>query len=510
MKKQGYKLFKSTNLQSAKYIFLILVFFAGSFALARPNKLGRFMTTFYYVINEKSFFLADEVPVKDVQGGTIAMVSVEFKKAMDIEGTGILRDGRTVNYAQRIEGEIRYRVSSAKWGWGVGQCKLIPYKTIAVDPKVIPLGTRVFIPEAKGALLPDGTKHDGIFYAEDMGSAIKDYHVDLFSKEGMESSAPYESVGIHSSGYVDILKISDPDPKGCHTKDPLNLRSVKFPFLGKMLEKLKIEADEYARLRKPTELRRALRMINDLRANLELEPQADLSSLIMQVSAPDINEVNGSTLGDHEVVLTFDDGPHNTFTPAILDLLEKQNQKATFFEVGEMVKAHPQNTRLVAGHGQMLGNHSYSHPQLTKIPIADVKKQIQMTQRIIVESLGGSSEFNKYYEFFFHRPLFAPEFMRSPYGSRNDQTMQVISDLGFLHVMWNVDSLDWKDPSPQGIEDRVFNQLETVGRHGVILFHDIHPQTVGAIGLILPRLQREGYRIVSLLELAKTPIPRIR
>jgi len=141
--------------------------------------------------------------------------------------------------------------------------------------------------------------------------------------------------------------------------------------------------------------------------------------------------------------------------------------------------------------------------------------------------LGGADSFNIYFQTFFEQ-FFAipqvmhdPEFFRSPYGARTARTMglisttQVGSEQGevngkpvvendyFYHIMWNVDSLDWQDHNPKTIETRVFNELKTFGRHGIILFHDIHPQTILAIQSILPHLATQGYKVVSLYQLLK-------
>jgi peptidoglycan/xylan/chitin deacetylase (PgdA/CDA1 family) len=109
--------------------------------------------------------------------------------------------------------------------------------------------------------------------------------------------------------------------------------------------------------------------------------------------------------------------------------------------------------------------------------------------------------------------VYFPEFFRSPYGARTARTMNIISNTivgdandstqvdKLYHVLWTVDSLDWQDPNPESIAKRVFDQLATYGDRGIILFHDIHPQTVNAIQLVLPKLQQEGYKFLSLYEM---------
>lgn len=229
MRTQAFTRFKSTNRpfvrsRGLKWICGFLVICTGiscgrASSPAAALKFGSFRTTFYYVVNEAQYPKSKDVPLKDMDGNILADVNAVFKKDMDIEGTGILRSGKTVNYAGRVDGDIRYRVIREKWGLGKGRCALKPYRTIAVDPRFIPLGSMVYIPAVKGMVLPDNTVHDGIFMAEDIGSAIKNYHIDLFSAEGLQSMDLYEQMNIHNNSYVDVYKVRDPDPHGCTSEE---------------------------------------------------------------------------------------------------------------------------------------------------------------------------------------------------------------------------------------------------------------------------------------------------
>lgn len=191
-----------------------------------PNQkelLGKFHATFYYVVDEATYPDSPEkAEIKDVQGNLISIVTKKFKKDLNIEGTGFLKDGRTVNYAAKVGKEIRYRVSSAKWGWGVGGCPLKPYRSIAVDPFYIPLGTVVFIPQAVGAVLPGGEIHDGIFYAEDIGGWIKKMDIDFFSASGIRSSKPFEDNGLRSGMKVEAFVQRAADSSGCHVQPEMD------------------------------------------------------------------------------------------------------------------------------------------------------------------------------------------------------------------------------------------------------------------------------------------------
>jgi peptidoglycan/xylan/chitin deacetylase (PgdA/CDA1 family) len=236
-------------------------------------------------------------------------------------------------------------------------------------------------------------------------------------------------------------------------------------------------------------------------------------------------EYNGSTLPKWQVVITFDDGPHPTLTPLVHAIVKQLNIPAAFFEIGQNIKAHPALTQGLASEGYIIGDHTWDHPQLTSLKDPQVSKEINDTQKEIQTVLGGSSSYNLYFHTFFAKffqmpeTVYDPEFFRSPYGARSVRTMKLISNTvvgeadpiqngnktpeidKLYHILWNVDSLDWQDKDPASIEKRVFAQLATYGNHGVILFHDIHPQTIKAIQSILPRLAREGYKFVSLYDM---------
>lgn len=151
----------------------------------REPVLGRFRSTYYHVARESDYahLIADDV-ILTLKGEILARVSTAFKRAVSVEGTGKLRDGRVINYAGRKNDEVRFRVTSNPYGDGVGTCALVPFRTVAVDPSKIPLGAVVRIEETIGMRLPDGSFHDGLWKAEDIGEAIWGNRIDLFVGEG--------------------------------------------------------------------------------------------------------------------------------------------------------------------------------------------------------------------------------------------------------------------------------------------------------------------------------------
>lgn len=174
---------------------------------AKPTFLGNFWVTFYYVTDAKDFPRQEDDEILSPTGKIIARVNSKFKKALDIEGTGRLLDGRIINFSKYLRGESRYVVIQSKYGVGVANCPLRPYRTLAVDPDIIPLGTKVYIPELDGVLLPDGSQHDGMFLALDRGSRIENHHIDIFAGVGSRSMRVFGAAGLQSFEKVKLYKM---------------------------------------------------------------------------------------------------------------------------------------------------------------------------------------------------------------------------------------------------------------------------------------------------------------
>ena len=198
----------------------------------------------------------------------------------------------------------------------------------------------------------------------------------------------------------------------------------------------------------------------------------------------------GFGLPKKTVVLTFDDGPHYRNTGAILDTLKEYKVQGYFFAVGknigkvdgdkvELDKKSKWLTRAL-NEGHRLGNHSYSHKELTKLESVQQAKELKKTNSLLAALTGEENQ----------------EF-RPPYGSKNKALIKLSSDQGMRSVMWNIDSMDWGDPQPKSIVKRVMAELEKKQR-GIILFHDIHKQTVQALPLLLKQLKEDGYKVVTL------------
>lgn len=177
-----------------------------------PEKIGRAIVTYYWTINETAAKYDGKATatLRDRRGKLIAHTTPRFKRDLIMQGAGWLRDGRTVVYYGRVGGERRFMLSKAQYGIGSTGCRLIPLRTIAVDPKFVRLGTRVYIPQLKGAKLADGTIHDGMFIASDRGN-FRGAHIDIFAGDGPRGARPFLRKGYHSRAHVTLYDAGKSD-----------------------------------------------------------------------------------------------------------------------------------------------------------------------------------------------------------------------------------------------------------------------------------------------------------
>ncbi|MEY2489438.1 MAG: hypothetical protein QOC70_1380 [Verrucomicrobiota bacterium] len=193
--------------------------------------------------------------------------------------------------------------------------------------------------------------------------------------------------------------------------------------------------------------------------------------------------------GPH-IALTFDDGPHATLTPKLLDLLAAHHMKATFFVVGQNAADHPDILRRAVREGHEIGNHSWSHPNLGKMSDEAVRRELQKTDDAIFAAIGKH-----------------PTLMRPPYGSITArQKRWIYDDFGYRIIIWDVDPLDWKRPGPSVVCNRILKETRS---GSIVLAHDIHPPTLEAMPATFDQLDRKGFKSVTVSELLAmaTPLP---
>jgi peptidoglycan/xylan/chitin deacetylase (PgdA/CDA1 family) len=182
------------------------------------------------------------------------------------------------------------------------------------------------------------------------------------------------------------------------------------------------------------------------------------------------------------IAITFDDGPHASNTPRLLDILRARNVKATFFVVGKNVNLYPRIAKQIVQEGHEISNHSYSHPLLTKLGDAQYHDQIKRTHDAIVQATGVT-----------------PRLLRPPYGALTQRQREwAFSEYGYPTILWSVDPFDWKRPGSGAITSRI---LSGTTQGGIILAHDIHAQTVEAMPATLDTLLRRGYKFVTVSQL---------
>jgi peptidoglycan/xylan/chitin deacetylase (PgdA/CDA1 family)/tetratricopeptide (TPR) repeat protein len=197
--------------------------------------------------------------------------------------------------------------------------------------------------------------------------------------------------------------------------------------------------------------------------------------------------LSGGSLPEKTLVLTFDDGPHPKHTAAILEILERFKAKAIFFEVGQNLGGLDEKgsfrttragaeSRKVLAAGNLIGNHTYTHPFLPKLSKEQVEGELDLGSRMLKGVEAG-----------------VPTLFRPPYGATNGSVQEDVASRKMKTMLWNIDSQDWADPIPVSIANRVIGEARERGR-GVILLHDIHARSVQALPLIMETLQAEGFR----------------
>lgn len=187
-------------------------------------------------------------------------------------------------------------------------------------------------------------------------------------------------------------------------------------------------------------------------------------------------------LQDKEVVLTFDDGPMRRFTRPILDALDEECVKATFFIVGRMALSDPDTLRDTAARGHTIALHSWSHKRLDRIGAAASRQEIELGLSATALALG--------------QPV-AP-FFRFPYLGESSAMRAHLKARDIANIAIDVDSRDFLTRNPSVMRKNVMSTLAQKGR-GIILFHDIQPSTAGGIRALLGELKAKGYRIVHIV-----------
>lgn len=178
------------------------------------------------------------------------------------------------------------------------------------------------------------------------------------------------------------------------------------------------------------------------------------------------------------IALTFDDGPYPPVTERIVKTLAENDARATFFVVGNRVEQYKTTLELTYEGGNQIASHTYSHKDLTKLSIKDIKEEISHSNKCI-NSIVPVGE----------------TYLRPPYGTKNDIMKQ---NVGVPMIFWSVDTLDWSSRDAKSIYKEI---IDTVKDGDILLMHDLYPSTADAMELVVPKLIEEGYQLVTVQEL---------
>ncbi|MBM2824015.1 MAG: polysaccharide deacetylase, partial [Thermoleophilia bacterium] len=197
-----------------------------------------------------------------------------------------------------------------------------------------------------------------------------------------------------------------------------------------------------------------------------------------------------------EMHLTFDDGPHETFTPAVLDVLARHGAQATFFQEGRHVERHPELTRRVNDEGHVVGNHAWSHADLATVSSERVEAELASTSSRIQGVTGARPRH--------FRPPYGSPFVERPDAPRCQKIRVQAAALGMATIIWDITTNDWQKPGRDAIALSVLDAADVLaGKSGmVVLMHDgdcaDEIENIGALDLILSGLSARGFTFSGL------------
>lgn len=184
---------------------------------------------------------------------------------------------------------------------------------------------------------------------------------------------------------------------------------------------------------------------------------------------------------DKKVAISFDAAWGNEQTDTLLKILKEKNVTATFFLVGDWVDKYPESVKKIAQMGHDVENHSDTHPYMTKLSSEQMQSEIKNCNEKIKTITGKS-----------------PTLLRPPYGDYNNQVVNAVKEQGMYCVQWDIDSLDWKDPTPQKMVDKITSKLQS---GSIILMHNGAKNTPQALPQIIDAVRAQGYEFVPISEI---------
>lgn len=183
---------------------------------------------------------------------------------------------------------------------------------------------------------------------------------------------------------------------------------------------------------------------------------------------------------DHVIAVTFDASWGADNTPKLLDILDEYDAKCTFFLVGLWVDKYPDMVQVIVERGHEIGNHSATHPHMSKLSESKMLEELRMMSDK-VEKLTGVR----------------PTLFRPPYGDYNNSVIRTVRSAGYEAVQWSVDSLDWKNISPQDM----IRRAGKVGKGDIILFHNDSQYLLDALPTLLQSYKEQGLQMVKVSDI---------
>ncbi len=202
---------------------------------------------------------------------------------------------------------------------------------------------------------------------------------------------------------------------------------------------------------------------------------------VQTAASPKENPIYRVESDKKQVAISFDAAWGDEQTNQLLNILSQYKVKATFFLVGDWVSKYPDDVKAIAAQGHDIGNHSDTHPHLPALSREEVSAEITACNNKI-KSLTGKT----------------PTLFRPPYGDYNNMVVNTVKELGMYCVQWDVDSLDWKDPTPEQMTKTV---LDKVQDGSIVLMHNGAKNTPAALPSIIEGIQAKGFEIVLIKDL---------
>ncbi|USG65838.1 delta-lactam-biosynthetic de-N-acetylase [Brevibacillus ruminantium] len=190
-----------------------------------------------------------------------------------------------------------------------------------------------------------------------------------------------------------------------------------------------------------------------------------------------------------ELFLTFDNGYENGYTARILDTLKEKKVPAIFFVTGHYVKDQPELLKRMRAEGHLIGNHSWSHPDMTKVANPKIKEELDKVKEAVTQVTGQKEM----------------QFLRPPRGIFSERTLAVSKDLGYTNVFWSIAYKDWDTKTQRGWKYAYDNVTAQLHPGAVILLHSVSKDNADALGSIIDAARKQGYEFKALDQLRPVP-----